>query len=325
MINITLLHREDCHLCDEVEIFLSSVQDEFPHRLTKVDISQNPDLERRFGEEIPVIRIGEKTYTAPINQQEILQEMKRIFENQVKKGEVVKTSGIENQWTGGDRFSLWLSRHYIALVNLVLLLFIGFPFLAPVLMKAGLEVPARVIYKIYGTTCHQLSYRSIFLFGDQLIYPRLAATPPGISSFTEATNLGEGSTAEEIWAARDFVGNEKIGYKVAICQRDIAIYFGILAFNFLFILTKRKLKPLPWFLWILIGILPVGVDGLSQLLSQPPLSFIPYRESTLYWRFLTGFLFGLTTAWFGIPHLASSMEETREFEEEKLARLHPKV
>jgi uncharacterized membrane protein len=325
MINITLYHREDCHLCDEVEVFLNSIQEVFPHRLTKVDINQNPDLDRRFGQEIPVLRIGEKTYKAPINQKEILLEIKRISENQAMKENVVKTGSIENQWTGGDRISLWLSRHYIALVNLVLLLFIGFPFLAPVLMKAGLEVPAMVIYKFYGTTCHQLSYRSIFLFGDQLIYPRMAAKPPGIDSFSEATKLGEGSSAEEIWAARDFIGNETIGYKVAICQRDIAIYLGILAFNFLFIITKRKLKPLPWFLWIIIGILPVGVDGLSQLLSQPPLSFFPYRESTLFWRLLTGFLFGFTTAWFGIPHLASSMEETREFEEVKLARVRPKV
>jgi hypothetical protein len=32
---------------------------------------------------------------------------------------------------------------------------------------------------------------------------------------------------EDIFAARQFVGNPQVGYKVARCQRDVAIYGGI--------------------------------------------------------------------------------------------------
>jgi uncharacterized membrane protein len=72
------------------------------------------------------------------------------------------------------------------------------------------------------------------------------------------------------------------------------------------------LPPLSWILWMLIGLVPIGIDGVSQLLSQPPFNFFPYRESTPYLRILTGFLFGFTTAWFGYPLLEESMADTRK-------------
>jgi uncharacterized membrane protein len=322
MIILTLFYREGCHLCDEVVEFLDSRQQDHPHRLVKVDISQDPQLEKLYGNEIPVIRLGETTFRAPINREELLQALDLETQKQLLEGGKPLRGAVQSQWTAGDCFSLWLSRHYMALVNALVFLFIFFPFLAPLMMKSGWETPALAIYKIYGTTCHQLAYRSIFLFGEQLFYPKVAANIPGVVSFSEATSIGEGNTPEDIWMARNFIGDDKIGYKVAICQRDIAIYLGILAFNFTFIAFRKKIKPLHWLLWILIGILPVAVDGLSQLLSQPPFSFIPYRESTPLWRMLTGFLFGFTTAWFGVPHLSLSMEETREYLEQKYSGTH---
>ncbi len=322
MISVTLYHRQDCHLCEEVIGILDSLQKEFPHRLIMVDIEQDPQMEKQYGLEIPVLRIENQKLKPPISEIELRKAFKIAVQSKnTQSPDIFVSSKIDDKWTNGDKFSLWLSKHYMALINLIVLLFIGIPFLAPVFMKIGWETPATVIYRVYGTTCHQLAYRSIFLFGDQVIYPREAAQISGIDSFSGSTSLGEGNSPEEIWAARNYVGNKEVGFKVAVCQRDIAIYFGILLFNFIFIATGKKLNPLHWALWILIGLLPVGVDGLSQLLSQPPLSFIPYRESTLFLRFLTGFLFGFTTAWFGIPHVARSMDETREFQEQKKIRI----
>jgi uncharacterized membrane protein len=67
--------------------------------------------------------------------------------------------------------------------------------------------------------------------------------------------------------------------------------------------------------------LPIGLDGFSQLLSQPPLNFFPYRESTPFFRSLTGFLFGFTTAWFGYPMVEESMAEARQVLAAKLRRI----
>ncbi len=141
-------------------------------------------------------------------------------------------------------------------------------------------------------------------------------------SFNEITGLSEGSKASELLKARSFPGNEVVGYKVALCERDIAIYLGILIFGLLFSLSRYRLPALPWYIWIIAGCVPIALDGFSQLFSQPPLSFIPYRESTPLLRMFTGFLFGFTTAWFGYPLVEESMSETRKIYEAKWERTH---
>jgi uncharacterized membrane protein len=143
----------------------------------------------------------------------------------------------------------------------------------------------------------------------------------GYLTYQQATGLSEASEGSAQWAARQFVGNEAVGYKVALCERDVAIYGAILLFGVLFVLSGRRIRALPWYLWILIAIVPVGLDGLSQLFSQPPFNFFPYRESTPFLRVLTGALFGLGTAWFGYPLVEETMRDTRQVMAAKEARL----
>jgi uncharacterized membrane protein len=108
---------------------------------------------------------------------------------------------------------------------------------------------------------------------------------------------------------------------MALCERDMAIWGSILLFGLVYALSGRRLPPLPWYLWLLIGIIPIGVDGLSQLISQPPLGLYTFRESTAFLRVLTGGLFGFTTAWFGYPMTEQAMAETRRIMATKLLRL----
>jgi uncharacterized membrane protein len=209
--------------------------------------------------------------------------------------------------------SLWISRHYLALFNLLIFLYAGIPFLAPVFMKVGVTGTAQVIYKAYSYVCHQFAFRSWFLFGEQIAYPRAEAGVSGLISFQQATGIN----SLDLLAARAYIGDPEVGYKVALCERDIAIYGGILIFGLSFSLLRRKVKPIHWILWILIAIVPIGLDGFSQLLSQPPLSLIPFRESTPMLRALTGFLFGFFTAWFGYPYVEESMLENKKYQEGK--------
>jgi uncharacterized membrane protein len=199
----------------------------------------------------------------------------------------------------------------VAVLNVAVLIYLALPVLAPILMKVGITTPANAIYKAYSFVCHQLAFRSFFLFGEQPVYPRAAAGVRSLLTFSQATGLSEASTADALYQARQFVGNQVVGYKLALCERDIAIYGSILLFGIIFALSGRKIKSLPWYIWILVGILPIALDGFSQLLSQPPLGFIPFRESTPFLRVLTGFLFGFTTAWFGYPLVEQTMADTR--------------
>jgi uncharacterized membrane protein len=159
--------------------------------------------------------------------------------------------------------------------------------------------------------CHQLGYRSFFLFGEQIYYPRELASVEGVITYEEAT----GFDGEDMLTARQFLGDESLGYKIALCQRDVAIYGSILLFGIIFALTGNWIKPLPWYLWLLLGLVPIGLDGFSQLLGQSGLGildWIPIRESTPLLRVMTGGLFGLSTAWFGYPYVMESVEETRK-------------
>jgi uncharacterized membrane protein len=227
---------------------------------------------------------------------------------------------------GADRAILALSRHWLFYLNLLVFFYVGLPFLAPVLMEAGLPAPARVIYSMYGGLCHQLGYRSWYLFGERAAYPR--------DVFQAYTGIDPNDpSAESLIASRSFIGNERTGWKVAYCERDVAIYAAILLGGLLFALpgVRGRVRPLNWIPYVLIGILPIAFDGFSQLFSQfpyssiqingvAPLGWLPYRESTPLLRTLTGGLFGLANVWLAFPYLEQSLADVRADLEAKLTR-----
>ncbi|MEA3376685.1 MAG: DUF2085 domain-containing protein [Chloroflexota bacterium] len=204
-----------------------------------------------------------------------------------------------------DRFIFWLSKHWLAAFNTMALLYAGLPFLAPTLIQLGAEGAASLIYTIYGPLCHQLPQRSWFLFGPQLSY-----------RLPELMELA-GESVSGPWA-RDFVGNPAVGYKVAFCQRDAAIYGAIFLFGVVYGLLRRRwaVRPLPWWAYILLGLVPMGLDGGYQFLSYalplvfPGISLKPY-ETTPLMRLITGVLFGWATVWLAYPYLQESMEDVR--------------
>jgi len=325
MIEVIVLTREDCPLCVQIQKDLQALNVDFPHHINIINVDSNDELRKQYGDSIPVLMSGTFILKSPISQQELRTVLESVSINEkqttpVKPADQLLKKNENLKWTKSDRFSYWLTKHYLGIFNTIVFLFILLPFLAPVMLKAGLDGPATIIYKIYGTTCHQFAFRSFFLFGDQWIYPRAAANLSGLESFSQASGLSEGNSPEDIFTAREFYGNKDMGYKIALCERDIAIYLGILGFGIFFGLTKRKIPGLAWYWWVLFGLIPIGIDGLSQLLSQPPFGFIPYRESTVLIRTLTGLLFGITTAWFGIPLVEQSMVESREMLEAKKAK-----
>lgn len=52
---LTLLGRQDCHLCDEAAAMLVSLRDRFGLEVTGVDIDQDDHLVKTYGLRIPVI------------------------------------------------------------------------------------------------------------------------------------------------------------------------------------------------------------------------------------------------------------------------------
>ena len=234
------------------------------------------------------------------------------------------------------RLLLTGAHNWLRIVLAGLALYISLPWVAPGLAKAGWHGAADVIYTLYSPFCHQFAFRSIFVFGEQPFYPRAAAdsayapfedyaaqseafqaqyrhwsavyagsvaSPPGNSE-----GLRKFSVAQQI-AARHFVGDETFGYKTSLCARDLAIYTMIFAGGLVYRRYRWRIRPLPFWIFVVAGLGPVGIDGLSQLLSYPPFEFWPVRETTPIFRIVTGGVFGLMSAWLGFPYFERSMQD----------------
>ncbi len=322
-LNVTLYMRPGCTLCDEVREHLKSLQKKVPHVLAEVNIESDDALHARYLDKIPVVEVGPYRLTAPITREALAVTLGAASD---RRGQLEKVDGEayaerlrKGQTVGrGDRLYLWGARHYLAVLNLLVLAYVGLPFLAPTLMKLGLSGPASVIYRMYSPLCHQFAFRSFFLFGEQPYYPLKEAGLAGIKTLDQVTGFADLANIYSISRlyARQFVGNATLGYKVALCERDVAIYAAIAVFGLVYAATRRRLPALHWTLWGLIGLGPIGLDGFTQLFSQmnwPWLAqILPYRESTPMERIITGFLFGFCTAWFAFPGIEESMKETRQ-------------
>lgn len=330
MLNVTLFMKKNDQPCEDARAELNKLQDKFPHKLIEVDVERDTVLAEKYSQQVPVIETGPYTLKSPFTPQSLQMTVGAAFDrhNQLEKvgdpkfqKRVAKVSNLST----GDRISFWISKNYLLLLNLFIFLYIGLPFLAPTLMKLGAETPARVIYTIYKPLCHQFGFRSFFLYGEQPYYPLAEANVKNAKTFEEVTGIKnlDDPYSYTRFDARAYIGDQTVGYKVALCERDVAIYIAILLFGVVFALTGRKIKSLHWLLWILIGIAPIGLDGFSQLFSQFDwawlVSLLPYRESTPFLRALTGALFGLTTAWFAYPSIEESMNETRQYYIKKFA------
>jgi len=312
-LKVVFYSREECSLCDQAQKDLESLQERFPHTIVEIDIDSDPVLLAKYQESIPVIKVGPYTLRAPFMKKDLQITLAAARDGQYDTPHPRKGTG--DVGVRLNRGLLFFARHWVAFFNLFVFIYVGLPLSAPVLMNAGITTPATWIHKIYKPMCHQLAYRSWFLFGEQPVYPADAAQVAGLLSYEEVTGLDP----NDLRAGRDFVGNSVVGYKVALCQRDMAIWGGILVAGLLFGLFRKRLKPLPILVWLLLGIVPVALDGGTQLLSSLSINIFPVRESTPFLRTITGFLFGVMNIWLAYPYVEESMIETQALVSAKLA------
>jgi len=59
-VELTLYSRPGCHLCDDMKAIVTPVARELGWIVKEIDISGQPELESRFGQEIPVLFVGER-------------------------------------------------------------------------------------------------------------------------------------------------------------------------------------------------------------------------------------------------------------------------
>jgi uncharacterized membrane protein len=188
-----------------------------------------------------------------------------------------------------DRQIDQLARHWLAVFNTLMGIYLLLPVLAPVFMVFGLPAVGRLIYFVYRPACHQLPERSLFLFGPETSY-----------TLDELWALDLVDPEDDIYARQRFLGAIEIGYKAALCQRDLALYGSLFVGGLLFGLVRCRLRPLSFVAYVLC-LIPIAVDGGSQLVGL--------RESTPLLRALTGSLVGLASVWMLYPRLQDAFDD----------------
>ena len=79
-IEIEIYSRPGCHLCDDAKEVVERVQRRFPFSLRVVDIEMDPELEKAYGEQIPVVFInGNKAFKYHVDERELEQKVKRLW------------------------------------------------------------------------------------------------------------------------------------------------------------------------------------------------------------------------------------------------------
>lgn len=212
-----------------------------------------------------------------------------------------ESDGAQRMTDAINRLAARIARHWLAIFNTIVFVFFALPFLAPVLMSAGATGPANLIYRLYAPACHQLPDRSVFLFGHQHFYT--------VSELEADGAIPEGLNPLQRQALR-WAGSVEEGWKVALCQRDLAIYgsifMGGLVFGLLRPALRKRLGPdgkwpkMPVWLFVLL-LLPIALDGFTQLFGL--------RTSVPALRFFTGALMGAATVWFAYPYVEEAMRD----------------
>ena len=213
----------------------------------------------------------------------------------------------------------WISNHWFGIFIVVYGLWVFAPFFAPVFMNLGWTGAGKTIYLLYSIFCHQLPERSFFFFGQKTMY-----------SLSEIQAVWE-NTANPM-VLRQFIGNEAMGWKIAWSDRMISFYTSVWLFAVLWWPFRRKMKPLPWWVFTLL-LLPMVFDGGSHAVSDIAGIGLGFRDSnqwlatltnnafptTFYvgdalgsfnsWaRFVTGLLAGAAIVWLAFPFIYQSQE-----------------
>lgn len=203
----------------------------------------------------------------------------------------------------------WLSKYWLAIFNTIVGLYTVGACLTPFLMHFGFEKLAHILYAFYKPFCHQYPFRSWFLFGSDHIHTYPLMEPMSVPKMNLSSS---------------FVGNTATGYKMALCQRDIAMYGIIflagLAYGLL--RPRKKIRPLPMWIYFTFGIVAIMLDGGIQWLSYliwvlfPKIIAFPFETIPLM-RVLTGALFGLGMIATSYPYINEYFDEIKETLERK--------
>ena len=79
-VSVEIYSRPGCHLCDTAKEVIERVRESYAFDLRVINIDANPELERKYGEEIPVVVInGRKAFKFYVDEIKFEDQVKRLW------------------------------------------------------------------------------------------------------------------------------------------------------------------------------------------------------------------------------------------------------
>jgi glutaredoxin len=79
-IRIEIYGRPGCHLCDEAKEIIERVRQRIPFAFSVINIDADPELEKLYGEQIPVVFInGNKAFKYHVDEVELEKKAKKLW------------------------------------------------------------------------------------------------------------------------------------------------------------------------------------------------------------------------------------------------------
>jgi glutaredoxin len=80
LIRIEIYTRPGCHLCDKAKEVIERVGRRIPFALSVINIEKDPNLEKLYGEQIPVVFInGNKAFKYHVDEAELEKKAKKLW------------------------------------------------------------------------------------------------------------------------------------------------------------------------------------------------------------------------------------------------------
>ena len=79
-VSVEIYSRPGCHLCDTAKEVIEEVRERFSFELRVINVETDPELERKYGEEIPVVVInGRKAFKYYVDESKFEDQVKRLW------------------------------------------------------------------------------------------------------------------------------------------------------------------------------------------------------------------------------------------------------
>jgi glutaredoxin len=79
-VSVEIYSRPGCHLCDTAKEVIERVREYVSFELRVINIETDPELERKYGEEIPVVVInGRKAFKYHVDETKFEDQVKRLW------------------------------------------------------------------------------------------------------------------------------------------------------------------------------------------------------------------------------------------------------